>query len=103
MQKGDSPPTTLGLKQKLKELGGIQNFVVAPLGRGYFHVFLYNMVDQSSVLSIGPLHLKPGVFHISRRRKDFNPISKKTNQCQVWVRIYDLPSTHEVSKTRKFV
>lgn len=91
MQKGDRPYSTLEIFDKLVILWGIQNFRIVPIGKGYFHVFLNSMDNQSLVLSIGALNLKPGIFRVSRWVPDFNSASQKQTNAQVWARLYDLP------------
>lgn len=57
----------LELFDKLVILWGIQNFKIIPLGMGFFHVSLHTMDNQSKVISIGALNLKPlclDGFHI---------------------------------------
>lgn len=73
MQKGDHPYSTLELFDKLVILWGIQNFCIVHMGKGFFHVFLNNMENQSKVLSTGAINMKPGVFRISRWVPNFNP------------------------------
>lgn len=82
---------TLGLKSKLALIWGLKNFRIAPMGKGFYNIFLESMSDQSTVMSFGTVDLKPGLLRVAQWSKDFNPWSQRLTNVQVWIRIYGLP------------
>lgn len=82
---------TFDLKEKLSMVSGITCFKVILIGRGFFHVSLLSITDQSRVTSQGAIHPKPGLFWVSQWVRDFNPSMQRQTNAQVWLHIYDLP------------
>lgn len=64
-KKGDKPLSIPEMKTKLPALWKIENFDIAHIGKGFYHVFLKNIDHQSKVLSTGTQNLKPGFFRVS--------------------------------------
>lgn len=83
---------TKELKLKLSLLWSIpeSNWIITPLGKGFFNLDMKNMDAQSFIFARGTLFLKPGVIKISRWIPNFNPNTQKLTNWQVWVRIFGL-------------
>lgn len=91
LMKKDQIPTTKELRTKLAEEWNLESFKMIPIGRGFFHIFVQGMEEQSIILSVGAVNLKPGVFRVSRWAPNFNPVTQKQTNSQIWIRIFDLP------------
>lgn len=63
---------TKELKEKLSLVWKISNFKSTPLGGGFYHIFIESIKQQSMIISIGAVNLKPGVFRVSRWMPNFN-------------------------------
>lgn len=85
IHKGQSPLTTLGLKSKLEYEWRLQKFKIIPIAKGYYHIFTNSMANQSTIMSLGPINLNPGVFRVSRWIKDFNTWKQHQTNAQVWI------------------
>lgn len=99
LQRGDAPPTTLELKQKLVSVGGFSNYKLIPLSKGYYHVLVRSMEEQSKVMTAGPVNTKPGDLRVSRWTPDFDPDTPRHSTTQVWLRMYDLPTEYRKPQT----
>lgn len=64
VQRGADSIMILALKEKLFVVWGLSCFKVIPIGKGFYHVSLHSMSDQSKVMSQGVMHLKPGLFRV---------------------------------------
>lgn len=87
MKKGDPLLSTLELRKKLESVWGITWFKVTPVGRAHYQILLISMGDHSTIMSIGTINLKPGIFRVAQWIRDFNPTQQRQTNAQVWVRI----------------
>lgn len=55
-------PTIKELKKKLELAWKAPKFRIIPLGKGFYHIFIESMEDQSQIMSVRAANLKPGVF-----------------------------------------
>lgn len=62
-----------------------------PLKGGVFHILLNSLEDQSYVMAMGVVDLKPRVFRVSRWFLHFDPLNFKPTTSQVWIFLLDLP------------
>lgn len=85
MPKGESLQTFNKLKSKLAKIWGLGELKVIPIGEGYFHVNLPTMSQQSLIMSLGTISLKPGVFRLSQWSGEFNPTVQHQINVQVWL------------------
>lgn len=76
LQDGEPILSTFPLKEKLAAVWALDNFKVVPISKGYYTILLHFMVDQSKVISIRAIDLKPGTFRISQWMKDVNPVTQ---------------------------
>lgn len=63
--EGSDSVMTIGLKKKLESAWGFGDFALSSLGRGYYHVLITTMENQSIVMSHGPITMYPSVFRVS--------------------------------------
>jgi hypothetical protein len=92
MQKSDAPLTSKALKSKQMTLWpNINNWSVAPLGKGCFEFQFHSIEEMRKILSQGVVYLKPGIFRLFCWSKDFNPFHQVQTHAQVWVRLMHLP------------
>jgi len=92
MQKSDAPLTSKALKSKLMTLWpNINNWSVAPLGKGCFEFQIYSIEDMRKIWSQGVVNLKPWILRLFRWSKDFNSFHQVQTHAQVWVRLMHLP------------
>lgn len=80
------------LKSKLSLIWSIpeSEWILTPLGKGFYNLDMKTMDAQSRVFVRGTLFLKPGVLRISRWVPNFNPYTQKLTNSQVWIRIFGL-------------
>lgn len=64
---------------------------IAHLGKGFYHVFLWNPDHQSLFMIMGTQSLKPEILRVSWLVRDSNLHNWKQTNTQCWVHIYDLP------------
>lgn len=74
-------------------------FKLIPLGRGYYHVLINNMENQSTATTAGPVNTNPGVFRVTRWTPDFNTGNMKNNVTQVWLKIFYLALEYRKPQT----
>lgn len=92
LQKGDLIPTTkMEQKRNLQSIWRVEDFKLIPLSKGVFHVLLYNLVDQGSVMAHGALYTKSRVFRTSRWCPGFNIANHKITRANVLIRSYHIP------------
>lgn len=63
--KGCEHPTMKEIKNKLSQIWGFSNFKLVLVGGDHYHIMLGRMVDQSTVLSNGPIVFTPRTFRVS--------------------------------------
>lgn len=61
------------------------------MSRGYYALNLKSDDLKSKVFSRGTIFLKPGVFRVSQWILNFNPNLHRQTNCQVWIRMFELP------------
>lgn len=66
LRKGDEPPTTLDLINKLVEIWNTEKFKLVPMGKVIYHIILKNMKDQCEMLSTGAVNTRPNVLRSTR-------------------------------------
>ncbi|KAM7460800.1 hypothetical protein LguiA_028921 [Lonicera macranthoides] len=91
LPKGSPPTTTFDLHAKLQSIWKLKNqFILTPVGRGFFCLRFKGTEDQNHALLAGQLNLNPGSFRLQPWIKDFNPHNQKSTTCNVWIRLHDV-------------
>ncbi|XP_062015804.1 uncharacterized protein LOC133732294 [Rosa rugosa] len=82
---------TPDLVQQLKHLwSGLEQWTVAPLGRGFFMLQFKTLSDMQRVWSSGTVRLNSGMLRLIKWSPEFSPSTYKNTFAQVWVRFWDL-------------
>lgn len=79
LQRGGYTPTTMELESKFYAIWKTENVKVILLGKAMYQVVLRNLMEQNSVLSMGTLCLKSGIFKVQRWIPGYNSINVQTN------------------------
>lgn len=86
----DPFPTTIEVNKKLVDGLGIDNMKVTMMGKGLFHVILYNLNDHSRALTVGSRFFKPGVARCNRWLPRRTLFAQTKSSIQVYIRILNL-------------
>lgn len=81
--------TTMDIHRQLASFGQISDFKLVALRKGFYHVILHSMSDQTTSMCKGPVNLHPDIFRVSRWLPGFNPATQFISTLQVWIRIKD--------------
>lgn len=90
LQKGNAPPTTMELKERLGIIWGLKSFKLVPMGGGNYHVVLHLMEDQSAVMAQGSVNLSLGTFRVTRWLLGFDLTCLKTTT-NIWIGLFGMP------------
>lgn len=72
LHKGDSPVTTLALKERLNKLWPqLKNWSLIPLGKGFFMFKFGSIEEMRKTWAIGTVNLNLGLLRFFRWSKDF--------------------------------
>lgn len=95
LHKGDSPVTTLALKERLnKQWPKLKNWCLIPLGKGFFEFRFGSIEEMRKIWAIGTVNLNPGLLRFFRWSKDFSPQAQAQTHAQIWVRFMNLPQEY---------
>ncbi|XP_024164501.1 uncharacterized protein LOC112171573 [Rosa chinensis] len=86
-----SPIKTLDLVQQLKKgWSALNEWIAAPLGKGFFMLQFKTLADMQRVWAMGSIQLQQGMLRLIRWSPSFSPSTYKNTFAQVWVRFWDL-------------
>ncbi|XP_061999369.1 uncharacterized protein LOC133716714 [Rosa rugosa] len=68
----------------------LNNWTVAPLGKGFFMLQFQTLIDMQRVWALGSLKLQQGLLRLIKWTPNFSPSRYKNTFAQVWVKFWDL-------------
>ena len=99
LKKGEKAPISKQLHETLIPLWKINNWKIAPMGKGFFEFEFSTIEEMRSIWSTGSWNLKFGIIRLSQWVPDFCPGAQKQSTAQVWICFSDLPREYWTEKT----